>query len=190
MKTENSGRAVLPGKALLLAVLPFALPAGVTLLLVGLAGHWPRDIAPGSGLKLAGLVAATLTALVAWRVSVRAATAPGPRRIAAVLCLMVGLLGWPLWSMGVFPSVNGSVLRDDRTVEMTLEKIEATPQRQSRDLHHWAWLAPKTAEAGLAGGRYFVSQATYDRLSAKAPATVEVEAATGLLGAVVVLAIR
>jgi hypothetical protein len=111
---------------------------------------------------------------------------------------MVGLLAWPLWSVGVLPSVNGASLRDVVTVEMGLDRTETTNKRRSRELDHWVWLVapegqpwlPREGQPWLPAGRYFIPEATHDRLEAEGPATVTVEAAAGLLGAVVVTAIR
>lgn len=158
--------------------------------LLALTADWPRDIAPGSGLKLAGLGATVATALVAWGISIRGQEHPRTRRISALFCGMVALLAWPLWSVGVLPSVNGAVLRDPFEVEMLLQRTEATRQRRSPDYHHWAWLAAPKEGGGLPSGRYFIPETTYDRLTAERPATITAEGATGLLGAVVVTAIR
>lgn len=189
MTRGRNGRSVVPGRVPGLALIPFAIPAGLSLL-IGVGLDWPRDIAPGSGLKLPGLLATALTALVAWRLSVRGLGDPRVRRLSALLCLLVALLAWPIWSVGVLPSVNGAVLRDVRTLAMRLERTEATAQRHSPDFHHWAWLVPIDAAAGIGGGRHFISKPTYDRLTAERPATVAVDVATGFLGAIVVTAIR
>ncbi len=189
MARAKAGRRAVPGQVLGLALLPFAIPAGLTVLLA-LTADWPRDIAPGSGLKLAGLGATVATALVAWGISIRGQEHPRTRRISALFCGMVALLAWPLWSVGVLPSVNGAVLRDPFEVEMLLQRTEATRQRRSPDYHHWAWLAAPKEGGGLPSGRYFIPETTYDRLTAERPATVTAEGATGLLGAVVVTAIR
>lgn len=109
--------------------------------------------------------------------------------LSGLFCSMVGLLAWPVWSMGVLPSLNGASLHEPRTVVATLERTEATAKRRSRELNYWAWLVPQEG-VGLAAGRYVIREALHERLAAEAPATLEVEAATGMLGAVVVLAIR
>ena len=70
MARKKTERPVVPGRVFLLALLPFAIPAGFTLLLA-LGFNWPRDLAPGSGLKLAGFVATAATALAVWGYSVR-----------------------------------------------------------------------------------------------------------------------
>lgn len=183
------GRVVVPGRMLGLALIPFAVPAGLAAVLV-LAADWPRDIAPGSGLKLPGFLATVLTTLLAWRLSLRGICDGWARRLSALLCSLVGLLAWPLWSAGVLPLVNGAALQESRTVRMTLERVEAVRRPRSREFYHWAELVPLEDGAGLAAGRYFIPEAAHERLAAGPPGTVEVEAATGLLGAVVVLAVR
>jgi hypothetical protein len=144
-------------------VVPFVVPAVLTALVAFALSGWPRDIAPGSGLKFAGLVATAITSVSAWRMSVRGVGDVRARRMAAVLCGMVGLMGWPLWSAGVLPALNGVVLQNGATVWMALQQTEATPMRRSRDFHHWAVLVPVDG-VGLTGGLYYISEATYDRL--------------------------
>ena len=189
MARKKTERPVVPGRVFLLALLPFAIPAGFTLLLA-LGFNWPRDLAPGSGLKLAGFVATAATALAVWGYSVRGLDDRQARGMAALFCAVVGLMAWPLWSMGVLPSVNGAVVRDPFAVEMALERTEATTMQRSPEFNHWAWLAAVPVHSALQGGRYFIPKATYDRLEAERPATVTVDGGTGLLGAVVVTAIR
>lgn len=189
MGRDRSARKAIPGRMLAWAFLPFAVPVGLALILV-LGTPFPREIAPGSGLKLAGLVATLLTAMAAWRIAVAGVADPAARRLGAAFALMVGLFAWPVWSVGVLPSVNGALLQDRRTVEMLVERTEATKQRRSRALNHWVWLVPPEGETGLVRGRIFIDAQTYERLSAGIGAPVRVDLATGLLGAVVVDAVR
>ncbi len=167
--------------------LPFFLPMLLTLALLLTVGEsWPRQIAPGSGLKLAGFVATGLTALaVLAAISARHGEAR-LRKGAALLCALTGLMGWPVWSIGVLPSVNGSALTAPQAVTMVLERTEVTTASRSNSRHHWAWLRPLSAGAPVAAGRYFIDQDLYDRWSVAPPERVTVSAARGRLGAVVV----
>jgi hypothetical protein len=176
---------------LIRSLIPFAVPVLLTIALLVIAGSsLPRDVAPGSGLKLAGLLATLLTTVLAWRVSVQGISDTRVRSVAGVLCLFVGLISWPVWSMGALPFVNALALQDERTVVMTLDRTESTPIRLSSDRNHWAWLTPTEAETGILPGRHFIPQATYDLWAAARPDSVTVQAATGLLGATVIIAIQ
>lgn len=176
-----------PASLLVKPLLPFALPILVTFALVLLVGEgWPRQIAAGSGLKLAGLVATAATAVAASRWAVRGVDHRQIRRFAAVLCAATALMGWPVWTMGVLPSINGAALGEERAVRMTLERLETTTRSRSRELNHWAWLTAPDGDETLASGRYFISEEVYDRWQKTNPASVEVTVAQGLLGAQVV----
>lgn len=171
----------------LAAVLPFVLPMLVTLALVLTIGEsWPRQIAPGSGLKLAGLVATGLTALAVLAALSLKHRDARLRKGAALLCALTGLMGWPVWSVGVLPSVNGSALSAPESVRMVLERTEITTASRSTALHHWAWLRPVSAGAPVAAGRYFIPQDLHDRWSETQPERVTVTTARGALGAMVV----
>lgn len=188
MKRTRSQRFAAPPSLFVKAMLPFAAPILLTFALVLLIGnHWPRDIAPGSGLKLAGLVTTAMTAFGVWRYSIAQLSAPKLRKFAAVLCAVTALLGWPVWSVGVLPSVNGAIVRGQSTVRMTLERTEVTHASKSRELYHWAWLKPYRNDAVIGSGRYFISEDVYNRLEKTSPATVGVTVGQGLLGARIVL---
>ena len=176
-----------PASFLLKLLLPFAAPIVLTFALLLLAGdHWPRDIAPGSGLKLAGLCASALTALAAWHFATRGFAELSLRRFAAIVCAVTGLLGWPVWSTGILPSVNGMRLGDPVTVAMALERTERTRQSRSRNYYHWAWLKAQGEPSAIGSGRYVISESLYDAWTAHPPATINVTVARGLLGAQVV----
>ena len=168
--------------------LPFALPILATFALLFLVGNqWPRDIAIGSGLKLPGLCVAALSACVIWWWSVRQIQERRIRTFAAIFCGVTGLMGWPVWTVGILPSVNGSVLNQPSHVPMTLERVEMTPKSKSRGFYHWAYLKTTNSNAAIQSGRYFISEADYQRFDSTKPAAVDVTVAQGLLGAFVVL---
>jgi hypothetical protein len=188
MANTRSSRPKLPTGLLLKPLLPFALPMVATFALVLLVGdRWPRDIAPGSGLKLAGLAATMATAFGVWRYAVRGVEDERVGRVVALLCAVTGLMGWPVWTTGVLPSVNGARLGSERTVRMDLERLETTTKSKSRGLYHWAWLAARDGEDALASGRYFLSETVYDTWQKTDPAEVHVTVARGFLGAQVVM---
>jgi hypothetical protein len=167
--------------------LPFVLPIAITLALAGLVGEaWPRTIAPGSGLTLAGLLATAVIAFGVWRWAVRSAADRRAHRMAALVCGVTGLMGWPVWSVGIMPSINGMALSPEQTVTMTLERTETTPVKNSRSRNHWAWLHPASPGSEAGAGRYFIPEATYQRWNEENPRTVRVTIAEGLLGAQVV----
>lgn len=180
-------RASVPQSLFGKVLLPFALPILLTFALLLLVGnHWPRDIAPGSGLKLAGLCATAITAFVVWRNAIARVDDHKARTFAALLCAVTGLMGWPVWSVGVLPSLNGAVLRNQSTVRMTLERTEVTHKSKSRELYYWAWLKADRDNGVAGSGRYFISREIYERLEKASPATVDVTVAQGLLGAQIV----
>jgi hypothetical protein len=167
--------------------LPFALPIAVTLALAGLVGEaWPRNIAPGSGLKLAGLLATAVLAYGVWWWAVRSIPDRRAQQMAAVVCGVTGLMGWPVWSVGIMPSINGMALEPEQSVTMILERTESTSIKQSRERHHWAWLQPALPGSAAGAGRYFIPEAVYQRWSMENPRNVRVSIAEGLLGAQVV----
>lgn len=168
--------------------LPFALPILATFALVLVIGdQWPRNIAIGSGLKLAGLCATAITAFVIWWRAVRKMHDRRIRAFAAIFCGVTGLMGWPVWTVGILPSVNGAVLSPPSHVPMTLERIEMTPKSKSRGFYHWAYLKSTNSNSPIQSGRYFISEADYQRFDSNRPAAVDVTVARGLLGADVIL---
>ncbi|PLK23997.1 hypothetical protein [Novosphingobium sp. TH158] len=191
MAKAASRRAAVPASFFVKVILPFAVPFALTLALMVLVGErWPRDIAPGSGLKLAGLVASALTAALVWRYTVRAIEDRRVHKAAGILCLVTGLMGWAVWTTGVLPSINGAALGSESTVRMRLERTEVTAVSKSKERYHWAWLRTDLNDAALASGRYFIPEGHYQRWQASKPASVEVTYARGLLGAQVVTGFR
>ncbi len=176
--------AGLPAKLLL----PFALPILATFALLFLVGNqWPRDIAIGSGLKMPGLCVAALSAFVIWWWSVRKIQDRRIRAFAAIFCGVTGLMGWPVWTVGILPSVNGSILSQPSHVPMTLDRVEMTPKSKSRGFYHWAYLKTTNSNSAIQSGRYFISEVDYQRFDSSKPTAVDVTVAQGLLGAYVVL---
>jgi hypothetical protein len=168
-------------------VLPFAIPVALVFALLILVGNdWPRNIAPGSGLKVPGLGATIITSLLVCRFTTRGIADTRVHKMAALVCGVTGLLGWPVWSVGVLPSVNGISVGSPETVRMTLDRTEATTIKHSRALNHWAWLRPAAQNAGSQAERYFISEDEYKKWSDQPPRTVTVTFAQGLLGASIV----
>lgn len=191
MNRAVPSRPSVPASFFAKLMLPFALPILATLVMVVVIGdRWPRDIAPGSGLKLAGLLASALTAAAVWHFMVRGQRDTRVRKFAALACLVTGLMGWPVWTVGLLPSANGAMLGAERSVQMVLDRTETTTRSKSRALNYWAWLKPGAEDAPLQAGRYFIPQAQHDDWSQRRPAKVEVTYAEGLLGAVVVTGYR
>lgn len=188
MNRTSSQHTAAPPSLFAKAMLPFAAPILLTFALVLIVGnHWPRDIAPGSGLKLAGLAITAMTAFGVWRYSMAQLSEPKVRKLAAFVCSVTALMGWPVWSVGVLPSVNGAIVHGQSTVRMALERTEVTHASKSDKLYHWAWLKPEGRDALISSGRYFISEDVYNRLEESSPATVEVTIGQGLLGARIVL---
>lgn len=168
-------------------LLPFAIPMLLTAALVIFVGEsWPRNIAPGSGLKAPGFGVAVLTSLIVWQFTTRTVTDKRAHKMAVLMCCLVGLMGWPVWSVGVLPSVNGFSLGPRESVRMALVRTEITPVSRSRLVNHWAWLRPESPNARAAAGRYFISKETYQRWHDQRPDTVTLTLAQGLLGAQIV----
>lgn len=187
MKKSGSSRAVVPASFFAKLMLPFAVPIAITMALILLVGdRWPRNIAPGSGLKLAGLFATAITCVIAWNYALRGIADERVRKFGAALCAVTGLMGWPVWSVGILPSVNGYKTGSERVVDMTLERTETTRQSKSDKINHWAWLRPDDDAAPVASGRYFISEDTHADWSRRGSGPVRITVARGLLGAQVV----
>lgn len=187
MIKDRAPRPTVPPRFFAQVLLPFAIPALVTFVLLALVGEdWPRNIPPGSGLKLAGFVAAAATSLLVWRYATRGLEDGRVRKAAALLCAVTGLMGWPIWSVGVLPSVNGYSLGAPKTVRMTLERTEVTTVSRSSRLNHWAWLRPEVPGSRLQAGRYFIPGDVYEDWTGRQPRTVGVTIVPGMLGAEVV----
>lgn len=191
MRKASSPRTVVPAGFFPKLLLPFAAPILLTLLLALLVGETvPRTIAPGSGLKLAGLCCAVLFAAMAWRWSIRSIADRRAHTFAALGCTVTGLLGWPVWTMGILPSVNGLSLHDTHTIRMALERTEVTSVSRSRRLNHWAWLKPETTGSIAGPGRYIIPEAIHADWASRHGGVVTLTVAQGLLGAAVVTAYR
>lgn len=191
MNNVKRSRTIVPPSYFAKLALPFAVPALLSVALIVLVGDaWPRNIAPGSSLKFAGLGATVVTAWLAWQYAIRGIMDIRAHKMAALLVCVTGLIGWPVWSFGVLPSVNGISLGRHEAVQMTLERTEAIRMRLTRAPYHWAWLKPVDRNAQVGPGRYFISEATYNDLNSRHPELVTVKIAQGLLGAQVVTAVE
>lgn len=178
----------LPGSVLLKLALPMLIPFLLALILGALVGaRWPTNIAPGSGLKLAGLVASVATCLLVWRSVARAIADSRQKPLAAAICVLTGLMGWAFWSAGVLPNVNGFILGSESKVHMAFEGTSTTrASRQPYD-HHWARLKAEGPDSPIGSGLYYISEQLCADWNSKAPESVNVTVAPGLLGAPVVL---
>lgn len=187
MKKDGASRTLVPPSFFAKAMLPFALPILLTFALLILVGEsWPRNLVPGSGLKLAGFLATMVTSLLVWRFTARGVADPRAHKMAALLCGMTGLMGWPVWSVGIMPSINGFSLGPEQTARMALKRTEVTTVSRSNKLNHWAWLQPDRLDSPVQAGRYFIPEGVYQEWSSLQPATVTVTFASGMLGAQVV----
>lgn len=183
-------KAALGDKAQLVvlwAVAPFALPIVLTFALLLLVGNrFPREIAAGSSLIVCGLAAALAVLILVNLAVARRWPDPQIRKFALVMSAVTSLLGWPIWTVGPAPSVNGMVLGPVQTSLMRLHGLETTHASKSRLLYYWATLAPRDPASAVGAGRYLIPYETYKRWQIEAPQTVRVSHATGLLGAQVV----
>lgn len=176
---------------LLLACAPFALAILSTFALVLIVGdRFPRQLAPGERLWPHGLGwTAAIGAVVAWALTRETAD---PRLLRALLglCILTSLMAWPVWTLGLMPSLNGARVGTVQTTPMKLARLQTTPMSKGRGLHHWAHLEPAGSDPALARGRYFVDEAAHERWQRGGTRVVEVDHAVGLLDARVVLALR
>lgn len=175
-------------RLLLIWLLPVVIALCSTFAVV-LAGpnRFPRSIAAGSSLAVPGLVASVIVSLILFGVLWRLRSRPQERQASMVLGILASLISWPIWSSGVMPSINGFAVRQSSTTTMQLQRLEITHATKSREVYHWARLAPLAAESGLKQGRYFVPADRYDIWERHGAKTVEVRHGTGLLGAEIVL---
>lgn len=187
MTKTFASRPIVPPTFFVKVLLPFAIPMLMTAALVILVGEsWPRNIAPGSGLKMFGFGASALTSLIVWRFITRRIEDMRVLKVAAAICGVAGLMGWPVWTVGVLPSVNGFSVGSQESVRMTLMRTDITTISRSRAVNHWAWLRPEVPTARAKAGRYFISEQTYQRWNEQRPSTVKVTISEGLLGAQIV----
>ena len=184
-------RPELPAALVLRLFLPFAAPIFLTVILIFTIGEaWPRTVAPGSGLKLPGLVLSALTAAWVWHSIQKTFDDPRVHKFAAVVCGVTGLMGWPVWTTGVLPSLNGASLSQPQSATMRLDRLDTTRPSKRPGFYYWAWLEPARADSPVAGGRYFIAEDVYYRWAPQKPAEVRVIHAKGAFGAEVVLAYR
>lgn len=118
MTNRGTSRTIVPPIFFVSLIFPLLVPMALTLFLILLIGEsWPRNIAPGSGLKLVGLGTTAFTSFLA--------------KAGVVLAAKAGLMGWPIWSVGFLPSINAFSVENQRSVRMTLQRTPATWQGTS-----------------------------------------------------------
>lgn len=190
-RTDITQPPAAPASLLPKMAVPFALPFALTLVIVLVVGEaWPRSIAPGSGLKLAGLIAAAITSTAVWYRIVSTFADQRVHVFTAVVCTVTSLMGWPVWTVGVLPSINGAMLGSDKMVTMRLGQIDITRPSKGSGFYYWAKLEPVHPGAVIERGRYFIPEDVFRRWALHKPATVRVVHAQGLLGAQVVIEYR
>jgi hypothetical protein len=178
----------LPASFLLKMALPLVLPVALTVFISITVGEtWPRSIAPGSGLMLQGLIASAIFSTLAWRITGGAFDDEQVRKLAAIICAVTGLMGWPIWTTGILPSINGAFLGQERVEPMRLGKLDVSrPKGSVGSPNYSAWLEPINRGGAIDGGRYYISEEVYQRLESQKPVAIRVAHSRGLLGAVVV----
>ncbi len=134
----------LPASFLLKMALPLVLPVALTLFISITVGEtWPRSIAPGSGLMLQGLIASAIFSTLAWRITGGVFDDEQLRKLAAIICAVTGLMGWPIWTTGILPSINGAFLGQERVEPMRLGKLDVSrPKGSVGSPNYSAWLEP------------------------------------------------
>lgn len=163
---------------------PFVVSIITTMGLVFLVGdRVPRVIAPGSSLVAAGLSVTLLTGLFPLTTMWLRWSEPLARRQTILICGFAALMSWPIWTMGVMPTVNGMRFGPVHSTAMRLIRQEIRHASRNPTIYHWAYLRPAAADSGLTAGRYFVPTADYDIWSGAPPRNIQVHHATGLLGA-------
>ncbi len=184
-KVQNGSRLVL------LSVLPFPLAILSTIAFVLTIGtRYPRDIAPGSSLILPGLVLSIVVMLLVTAHVRRNWIEDAPRRFSLILCAITSLLAWPVWTVGILPSVNGISLGREQVSAMRLVGLSTTRAKSGRRLYYLATLEPGVRSAEIGAGRYFFSKEIYDRWQSRTGREVTVMHASGLLRAQAVLDFR
>lgn len=171
-------------RLLLLSALPFPLAIGATFALVLLVGErFPRQLAPDATLAPAGLAMTLLAMGAILSVIWRQWTDDAPRRFALLLVTLTSLLAWPVWTIGIAPSVNGMRLGPQQASTMRVVELTMSRASKGRSIYYWARLRPADARSRVGAGRYFVPQHIHERWQARTGAEVTVRHATGLLGA-------
>ncbi|MBK9004565.1 MAG: hypothetical protein IPM41_12090 [Sphingomonadales bacterium] len=187
MEPSRPRRIAVPASFVAKLMLPFVVPIVITMAVALLIGErWPRTIAPGSGLKFAGFCATVLCCVLVWRFAIGDIADRRTHKFAALLCVATGLLGWPVWSMGMLPSVNGYRLDKEQVLTMTLERTEITRQSKSAIRNHWAWLRTDDPAASAVSGRYYIPEHVHADWTRRGTGPVRIKIARGLLGAQVV----
>ncbi len=177
--------------AIPLALSPFLIAIVATMLLVLFVGDdIPRNIAYGSSLAAWGLATAIISAVIPFAILRNKWPQPVMRRMALGLCGIGAFMSWPVWTMGILPTINGMHIGTLQTSEMRLDRLETSHASKSRKIYHWAYLQPVSPTAALDGGRYFVSANEHRRWSKTRPQTIQISHVTGLLGAQIVTAYR
>ncbi len=175
-------------RLLLLAMLPFPLAIAVTLMMVlAIGNRFPRNIAPNSSLVLPGLLVTLIVLLAILAYVHRRWVEPSAFHFTLVLGGITSLLAWPVWTMGVLPSVNGIRMEPERATMMRLSGLSTTTISKSRRLNYWATLEPAGSTSPLGAGRYLISQSLSERWQAQQVRQVRVTHRTGLLGAEVLI---
>ena len=180
----------LPATFLLKTALPFVLPVALTFIFVILhtvGKGWPISIAPGSGLMFPGLIASAMFSTLAWRITGGHFDDKQVRKLAAIICAVTGLMGWPIWTKGVLPSINGAFLGQEHVEPMRLGKLDVSRPKGGRGSPNYSvGLEPVHPGGAIDGGRYYISEEVYQRLESQKPVAISVAHARGVLGAVVV----
>jgi hypothetical protein len=177
----------LPASFLLKTALPFVLPVALTVIILLTVGEtWPRSIAPGSGLILPGLIPSAMFATLAWRIAGRAFEDQNVSKFAAIICAATGLMGWPIWTIGVLPSINGAILDHEQFAPMYLGRLDVSRPKGGGSPSYSVRLEPVHPGGPIDGGRYYISKEVYLRLESQQPVAIRVAHSRGLLGAVVV----
>lgn len=178
-------------RLLLLAFSPFPISIVVTILAVLVVGeYFPRQIAPDSGVKLAGAVASVTVFVIVTRSIVRLGLDEAPRRFGIILALVTSLMAWPVWTLGIMPSLNGLSFGKEVTTPMRLVGLSISRPKKSRQIYYVARLEPFSDAAPIGQGRYYVPQAVYLEWERRGQGRVEVGHSRGLLGAEIALSFR
>lgn len=171
---------------MLKTALPFVLPVALAVIIFLTVGeNWPRSNAPGSGLTLPSLIASAMFATLAWRIAGRAFGDERVSKFAAIICAATGLMGWPIWTIGVLPNINGAILDHEQFAPMRLGRLDVSrPKGGSPD--YSVWLEPVHPGGRIDGGRHYISEEVYQRLESQKPVAIRVAHSRGVFGAVVV----
>lgn len=188
LRSVKSERLPDGNRLILLSVLPFPMAVLGTFLLIATIGNrFPRNLAPGSSLALHGLI---LSLLVMGAVTLHVRRRWHERRVrrfSLLLCAITSVMAWPVWTVGVLPSVNGLDHDVPLVTPMQLKSLTTSHASKSRTIYHWAFLERAEGTAVIGEGRYFVAQPVFERWQGRVGRTVAVSHASGLLGARIIL---